>query len=116
LTIFLEQLCLSVLYWVHIIVREWVGYTSHKTHSALWGSKFMADNVSGRLVSFDIPDTKVSVIGSEAQKFVKALDVLVFFVALLLALPPFVAVYRSMSQVPQGEVVQTDSSAAMTLD
>jgi len=116
LTIFLEQLCLSVLYWVHIIVREWVGYTSHKTHSALWGSKFMADNVSGRLVSFDIPDTKVSVIGSEAQKFVKALDVLVFFVALLLALPPFVAVYRSMSQVPQGEVVQTDSSAGMTLD
>ena len=67
-------------------------------------------------VSFDISDTKVSVIGSETQRFVKALDVLVFFVALLLALPPFVAAYRSMSQVPQGEVVQTDSSAGMTLD
>jgi hypothetical protein len=76
----------------------------------------MAENVSGRLVSFGISDTKVSIIGSEAQKFVKVLDVLVFFVALLLALPPFVAVYRSMSQVPQGEVVQTDSSVGMTLD
>jgi hypothetical protein len=77
----------------------------------------MAENVSGSLVSFDLPDTKVSAIGSEDQKFVKALDVLVFLVALLLALSPFVATYRSMtSQVPQGEAVLTYGSVGSTLD
>jgi len=69
----------------------------------------MAENVSGRLVSFDISDNEVTVIGSEARTLTRALDVLVFFVALLLALPPFVSVYRSMTdQAPPTAAVQAD--------
>ncbi len=77
----------------------------------------MAENVSGRLVSFDIPDARISVIGSEDRKVRWALELSAFLIALLLAAPPFVAVYQSMTaQVPQGEVVQTDASDSFILD